>query len=97
LEDRSSASFCGPSFFFNLFFIYCFIAFLLDKFGLRWYNQATQKNKHGSSEYASIRCRAHCMTVLLGDKEIAVKIRSNSHYRNSACSASGQVGMLIAP
>ena len=31
---------------------------------------------------------------MLGDKEIAVKIRSNSHYRNSR--PSGQVGMLIA-
>ena len=31
---------------------------------------------------------------MLGDKEIAVKIRGNSHYRNSR--PSGQVGMLIA-
>ena len=30
---------------------------------------------------------------MLGDKEIAVKIRSNSHYRNSRLT--GQVGMLI--
>ncbi len=30
---------------------------------------------------------------MLGDKEIAVQIRSNSHYRNSRIS--GQVGMLI--
>ena len=33
---------------------------------------------------------------LLGDKEIAVQIRGNSHYRNSACTSSSQVGMLIA-
>ncbi len=31
---------------------------------------------------------------MLGDKEIAVRIRSNSHYRISA-HAGGQVGMLI--
>ena len=32
---------------------------------------------------------------LLGDKEIAVQIRGNSHYRNS-CENASQVGMLIA-
>ena len=33
---------------------------------------------------------------LLGDKEIAVQIRGNSHYRNSVCLSDSQVGMLIA-
>ena len=33
---------------------------------------------------------------MLGDKEIAVRIRSNSHYRISVCVANSQVGMLIA-
>ena len=43
-----------------------------------------QKNKHGSSEYeARIRCRAYCFDGMLGDKEITVRIRSNSHYRIS--------------
>ena len=32
---------------------------------------------------------------MLGDKEIAVRIRSNSHYRISCLQAAGQVGMLI--
>ena len=36
------------------------------------------------------------MTVSLGDKEIAVQVRSNSHYRNSFCLAERQVGMLIS-
>ena len=31
---------------------------------------------------------------VFGDKEIAVRIRGNSHYRNS-CGRTGQVGMLI--
>ena len=38
-----------------------------------------------------IRCRLYLGVV--GDKEIAVRIRSNSHYRISFLS---QVGMLIA-
>ncbi len=33
---------------------------------------------------------------MLGDKEITVGIRNNSHYRISVCCANGQVGMLIA-
>ena len=33
---------------------------------------------------------------MFGDKEIAVRIRDNSHYRISVCHANGQVGMLIA-
>ena len=32
---------------------------------------------------------------MLGDKEIAVGVRSNSHYRISCLQAAGQVGMLI--
>ena len=41
-----------------------------------------QKNKRVASGYLfGIRCRAHLFA--LGDKEIAVKIRGNSHYRNS--------------
>lgn len=35
-----------------------------------------------------------CKSVLW-DKEIAVQVRSNSHYRNSRTSVTGQVGMLI--
>ena len=34
--------------------------------------------------------------ISFGDKEIAVKIRGNSHYRNSVRSPNSQVGMLIA-
>jgi hypothetical protein len=33
---------------------------------------------------------------MLGDKEITVGIRSNSHYRISFFIKEGQVGMLIA-
>ena len=39
------------------------------------------------------RCRVR--KFVLGDKEIAVKIRGNSHYRNFAYMLSNQVGMLI--
>ena len=35
------------------------------------------------------------MTSLLDDKGIAVKVRGNSHYRNSRTLVTGQVGMLI--
>ena len=32
---------------------------------------------------------------MLDDKGIAVRIRGNSHYRNSRTAVTGQVGMLI--
>jgi len=35
------------------------------------------------------------LTPPLDDKGIAVKIRGNSHYRNSRTCVTGQVGMLI--
>jgi hypothetical protein len=42
-----------------------------------------QKNKRKASEYLLfVVGRAQC--GMLGDKEIAVKIRGNGHYRNSA-------------
>ncbi len=45
---------------------------------------------------SKIRCRAYCVTVSLGDKEIAVRIRNNSHYRIFVCFfKNDQVGMLI--
>ena len=44
--------------------------------------------------FSKIRCRAYCKTVLLGDKETAVRIRDNSHYRIFATRGK-QVGMLI--
>ena len=57
----------------------------------------TQRNKRRASEYERrIRCRAHRRHGMLGDKEITVRIRSNSHCRISVCYANGPVGMLIA-
>ena len=45
-----------------------------------------QKNKRESADFSATG------DYFFGDKDIAVQIRSNSHYRNSV---SGQVGMLI--
>ena len=49
----------------------------------------TKKNKHNSSKFS---LSGAPRGGAFGDKEIAVRICGNSHYRNSL---SGQVGMLI--
>ena len=43
-----------------------------------------QKNKRMASGLFFIKCSLSGILGMLGDKEIAVKFRSNSHYRNSA-------------
>lgn len=43
-----------------------------------WYHNRTQKNKHSSTVFGG---RARSGNVF-GDKEIAVKVCGNSHYRN---------------
>ena len=54
-----------------------------------------QKNKHSSSERSLAFVVGYIACGILGDKETAVRIRGNSHYRISCRRKAGQVGMLI--
>jgi len=55
-----------------------FFRLFIDFFEFMCYNILKQKNKHGSSRvfYSVVGW------LPFGDKEIAVQIRGNSHYRN---------------
>ena len=57
-----------------------FLRFLLTNIAIYAKMSARQKNKRMPSG-GNVRCRGSFF--FLGDKEIAVKVRGNSHYRNS--------------
>ena len=72
----------GDALFFYLFLLFSTICAIMP----------LQKNKRRSSGELPVVGRTACDRAL-GDKGIAVKVRGNSHYRNSRLTS--QVGMLI--
>ena len=52
-------------------------------------------HKRINTDHSAVCRLSDAVNSALGDKGIAVKVRGNSHYRNSRTYVTGQVGMLI--